>query len=198
MFSKQLIAVLFCGLAGHVAAAAPAVDLVAAAKAQVGVTLSYDPSYARLAYPGGDVPLERGVCTDVIVRAYRKIGIDLQKLVHEDMRAAWNAYSHAGRGKLGKPDPNIDHRRVPNLSTFFRRHGMSLKTGRDPADYRPGDVVAWRLDNGLLHIGMVADAKSPDGVPLIVHNIGSGAKLQDMLFDYTIIGHFRYPKVPDA
>lgn len=194
MLNRQLLPLLFTLLAG----AASASDLVNAAKSQVGVTIRYDPAYVRLAYPGGDVPLERGVCTDVIVRAYRKVGIDLQELVHKDMRANWSAYRHVAQWGLKKPDPNIDHRRVPNLTTFFKRHGVELKASRNPADYLPGDIVTWRLSNGLLHIGMVADGKSPAGVPLIVHNIGAGAQVEDVLFEYTITGHFRYPKTPGA
>lgn len=181
-------------LASGTAAAAPlASELVDAAKAQVGVTIRYDPAYMRLSYPGGDVPLDRGVCTDVLVRAFRKVGIDLQERVHQDMRAAWHAYPHVAQWGLKRPDPNIDHRRVPNLRTFFRRHGVELKASRDGRDYQPGDIVTWRLPNGLLHIGLVADRKSPEGVPLIVHNIGAGTQIEDVLFVFTITGHFRYP-----
>lgn len=194
MFTRQLIAVLLSALATQ--AGASPLALVEAAQAQVGVTVHYDPAYRALAYPGGDVSLDRGVCTDVIVRAYRKIGLDLQKLVHEDMRAAWSAYPRQASWKLRRPDPNIDHRRVPNLMTFFRRHGLSLSPSRDPAAYRPGDVVTWQLEGGLTHIGLVAERRTAAGVPLIVHNIGSGAKVEDMLFAYPVTGHFRYPKQP--
>lgn len=192
LLSPRFLFLVLLTAAGIASATAPIDELVGAAKAQVGVTLHYDPAYVRLSYPGGDVAPERGVCTDVIVRAYRKLGVDLQQLVHEDMRRAWPVYRMAGKWGMKGPDRNIDHRRVPNLTTFFRRHGTELAGSRNPADYRPGDVVAWRLPNGLLHIGMVADRSSPAGVPLVVHNIGAGAQMEDMLFAYSIIGHFRY------
>ena len=175
---------------GLASAQAPDAALVAAAKSQVGVTLRYDPSYARLAYPNGDVPLERGVCTDVIVRAYRKLGADLQALVHEDMRRNWNLYPKTFG--LKAPDRNIDHRRVPNLRVFLQRHGQSLTPGSDARAFLPGDVVTWRLPGNLTHIGIVSDQRSARGVPLIIHNIGSGAKLEDMLFAYDITGHYRW------
>ena len=169
--------------------------LASAAQSQIGVTLHYDPSYQRLAYPNGDVPLERGVCTDVVIRAYRQLGVDLQKLVHEDMRANWNAYPHPAKWALKRPDTNIDHRRVPNLAAFFRRHGTELAPSRDPHDYHPGDLVVWALPyGGLPHIGIVADRISAAGTPLMIHNIGSGAKMEDVLFAFKVTGHFRYPK----
>jgi len=151
----------------------------------------YDPSYFRLDYPGGDVPADRGVCTDVIIRAYRKLGIDLQRAVHEDMRAHFGEYPrHWG---LQRTDRNIDHRRVPNLMTFFRRHGTVLPRSRDAADYRPGDIVCWNLGGGTTHIGIVSRQRSADGTrPLIIHNIGAGQVLEDSLFQYRIIGHYRY------
>jgi uncharacterized protein len=168
-------------------------QLVDAARSQVGVTVTYDPSYQRLKYPGGDVPLERGVCTDVVVRAYRKLGIDLQELVHKDMKRAWSEYPHPARWGLRKPDPHIDHRRVPNLRAFFQRHGTALGVTRDAGSFRAGDVVTWELPGGLPHIGIVADQASARGTPLIVHNIGRGARIEDMLFAYRITGHYRYP-----
>jgi uncharacterized protein YijF (DUF1287 family) len=174
------------------ARSAPAVELVAAARSQIGVTVRYDSSYQRIAYPGGDVPMERGVCTDVVVRAYRKLGVDLQKLVHEDMRAHWAAYPHPAKWGLKRPDTNIDHRRVPNLATFFRRHGTTFPPSHDPQRYRPGDLVVWELPFGLPHIGIVADRWSPGGTPLVIHNIGSGTKSEDVLFAFTITGHYRY------
>ncbi|QBE64566.1 DUF1287 domain-containing protein [Pseudoduganella lutea] len=178
---RHLISLLFAATASLQAQAGPAEDLVAAARAQIGVTLSYDPAYERIAYPNGDVPLARGVCTDVVIRAYRAIGIDLQQRVHEQMRAE------------KKPtDRNIDHRRVPNQAAFFRRHGTSLPPTRQAADYRPGDVVTWRLQGGLNHIGIVADKMSPAGIPLVIHNIGDGTQLDDILFAYPVTGHFRY------
>ncbi len=171
--------------------------LAAAAAAQIGKTLRYDPAYVRLPYPGGDVPLDRGVCTDVVVRAFRAVGLDLQRLVHEDMRGAFSAYPRLWG--LQRPDPNIDHRRVPNLMIYFARQGWSLPLARDAARFRPGDVVAWRLDSGLLHIGIVGARRSPDGArPLVVHNIGAGAQEEDMVFRYTLIGHYRIGTPPAA
>ena len=170
---------------------AAAEQVVAAAHEQLDQTLYYDPSYRRLAYPGGDVPVDRGVCTDVIIRAFRKADVDLQVLVHDDMKAAFSAYpQHWG---LSRPDPNIDHRRVPNLMTFFERKNKALPLSRDPAGYLPGDVVAWRLPGGRLHIGIVSNIRTTDGRRyLLVHNIGAGAKREDILFAYEIIGHYRY------
>ncbi len=166
--------------------------LVAAARRQIGVTLTYDPAYSRLDYPGGDVPRERGVCTDVIVRAYRDgLDIDLQVLVHEDMRKAFSAYPPLWG--LKRADRNIDHRRVPNLQTFFTRAGAALSIDRDGADYRAGDIVSQMLPGNLPHIGIVADARSADGAhPLLVHNIGAGVRLEDLLFAYPLTGHYRY------
>ena len=167
-------------------------DLVVAARQQVGVTVIYDGSYRVLAYPGGDVPIERGVCTDVIVRALRAArGADLQKLVHEDMSAHFRDYPH--RWGLRRPDANIDHRRVPNLMTFFERAGYRLPLSGGTPDYLPGDLVAWDLGGGVTHIGIVSNRKAGSGVPLVIHNIGAGAREEDMLFRYTIIGHYRTP-----
>jgi uncharacterized protein YijF (DUF1287 family) len=177
-------------LAGPGAHASPPDMLVAAARTQIGVTVDYDPRYERLAFPNGDVPMERGVCTDVIVRAYRKLGVDLQALVNQDMRRAWSAYPK--QYGLKRPDPNIDHRRVPNLQTFLRRQGSALPLSTEPGKYQPGDVVTWRLPGNLTHIGLVSDQQSPRGVPLIIHNIGRGARLEDMLFAYEVTGHYRW------
>jgi len=176
---------------GASAFAAPATDVVAAAKEQIGVTVLYDASYQRLACPNGDVHAERGVCTDVVVRAYRRVGVDLQELVHRDMKAAWKAYP--ARWGLKRPDPNIDHRRVPNLAVFFTRHGQSLPVSKIASDYAPGDIVTWTVPPGLPHIGLVADVRTPSGVPLVIHNIGAGTRMEDRLFAYTITGHYRYP-----
>ena len=166
--------------------------LIAAAESQIGQTVRYDPAYERLPYPNGDVPLERGVCTDVIVRAYRKgLGIDFQKLVHEDMRK--NFASYPALWGLKKPDRNIDHRRVPNLAAFLKRNKASLPVSDDPHDYQPGDVVTQRLSNDLAHIVLVGHRASSDGTrPLVVHNIGAGARLEDVLFSFTITGHYRF------
>lgn len=174
------------------AEAEPADRLVAAARKQVGVTLTYDAAYSRLDYPGGDVPRERGVCTDVLIRAYRDgLGIDLQVLVHEDMRRAFSAYP--ALWGLKKTDRNIDHRRVPNLQAFFKRAGAALAPSENGADYLPGDIVSQMLPGNLPHIAIVANERSSDGSrPLVVHNIGAGARLEDVLFAYTITGHYRY------
>jgi uncharacterized protein YijF (DUF1287 family) len=153
----------------------------------------YDPAYFRIDYPGGDVPADRGVCTDVVVRAYRKLGIDLQKGVHEDMKAHFSDYPD--NWGLRKPDTNIDHRRVPNLMVFFSRHGKSLPVTDQAGDYLPGDIVCWRLPGGAAHIGIVVDRKTAVGKRLkVVHNIGMGQVLEDCLFDWKIIGHYRYGK----
>jgi len=155
--------------------------LAQAALAQVGVTTIYDPSYAKLRYPGGDLPTNHGVCSDVVIRAFRAIGIDLQVAVHEDMLRNFRRYPQMWG--LRGPDANIDHRRVPNLMRFFERHGKSKAiNGR----YEPGDVVAWRLPNGLYHIGIVASD------PAVVHNIGYGAQKEDVLRAFQIIGHYRW------
>ena len=164
---------------------------VEAARRQVGVTLHYDPAYVVLAYPGGDVPLARGVCTDVVIRAFRAVGFDLQREVHEDMRGAFDAYPRLWG--LRTPDRNIDHRRVPNLQVFFTRRGWAL---RDGAALRPGDVVTWMLPGNLPHIGIVSD-RSVDGRPLILHNIGAGTVEDDILHRYRITGRYR-PVLPAA
>lgn len=169
----------------------PAVrTVVDAAKAQIRVTTSYDPSYVRLTYPGGDVPPETGVCADVVVRAFRKAGVDLQKEVHEDMTRKFKAYPQ--RWGLRRPDRNIDHRRVPNLMTFFKRAGKELPITAQAGDYLPGDVVAWDLGGGLTHIGIVSEERSSGGRRHMVHNIGRGAQLEDVLFSWKVIGHYRY------
>lgn len=155
--------------------------------------VEYDPSYFRLDYPNGDVPPNKGVCTDVIIRAYRKLGIDLQKEVHEDMKANFGKYPK--NWGLSQPDKNIDHRRVPNLMIFFERHGTELPITQNSTDYRPGDIVCWNLGGGITHIGIVSNIKAENGErPLVIHNIGSGQVLEDMLFDFKIIGHYRYKK----
>jgi len=164
---------------------------VAAARAQVGRTLRYDPAYQRLSYPRGDVPLDRGVCSDVVIRALRQLGVDLQVRVHEDMLAHFAAYPPLW--KLKAPDPNIDHRRVPNLETYFRRQGMARAASTVAADYLPGDLVTWRLPGNLPHIGIVSDRRMADGArPLILHNIGAGTQEEDVLFAWPPTGHFRF------
>ncbi len=156
--------------------------------------VTYDPSYFRIGYPNGDVPSDKGVCTDVIIRAYRKVGIDLQKEVHEDMKLNFSRYPAIWG--LSRPDKNIDHRRVPNLMTFFERHGETKPMSRKAADYQPGDIVCWNLGGGTTHIGIVVSRRSRDGKrPLIVHNIGAGQVMEDCLFNFTIIGHYSYRKL---
>lgn len=153
--------------------------------------VSYDPSYFSIAYPGGDVPANKGVCTDVVVRAYRKVGIDLQKAVHEDMVANFSKYPKIWG--LTKTDKNIDHRRVPNLMTFFSRQGTAIPVTARAGDYRPGDIVCWSLGGAVTHIGVMVKQRSADGQRnMVVHNIGAGQVLEDMLFKFDIIGHYRY------
>ncbi len=165
--------------------------LSAAALDRTNHSVRYHGAYVRLDYPGGDVPADTGVCTDVVIRAYRALGIDLQVRVHEDMRAAFDAYPP--NWGLSRPDRNIDHRRVPNLRAFFRRHGEALPLSDDPATYRPGDLVTFRLEGRLPHIGIVTSRPSADGKrPLLVHNVGEGPKLEDILFTYERTGHYRY------
>ena len=151
----------------------------------------YDPSYIVIDYPNGDVPKKIGVCTDVVIRTFRKIGIDLQKEVHEDMKQYFELYPKLWG--LKKPDTNIDHRRVRNLMTFFSRKGTVKAITKNPKDYVPGDIICWSLGRGITHTGMVVNKKSKDGKRfLIVHNIGSGQIIQDCLFDYKIIGHYQF------
>lgn len=192
VLARLALFVLFSCVAVQ-AAATPA--LVDAARAQVGVTVRYDPAYVRLPYPGGDVPEDRGVCTDVIVRALRTQGLDLQRAIHEDMRTAFTAYPRDWGARA--PDRNIDHRRVPNQMRWFERQGWQRAIGGRSADFQAGDIVAWRLRSGLLHIGIVSDRRSAAGTPLILHNIARGTREDDLLFDHTIIGHYR-PTLPLA
>ena len=154
--------------------------------------MSYDPAYRKIAFPMGDVPLSTGVCTDVVIRALRGQGVDLQALVNKDMKTAWAAYPKIWG--LQKPDGNIDHRRVPNLEVFFRRHGQSLSLS-DKTTFKAGDIVTWRLpQSNLPHIGIVSDKRAADGTPLIIHNIGRGTREENVLFAYPLKGHFRYLK----
>lgn len=157
---------------------------------QVEVTRSYDPAYVNLKYPNGDVPENTGVCADVIVRAFRAQGIDLQQALHEDMRREFAQYPK--KWGMKRPDPNIDHRRVYNLMHFFERKGKALPITQNPADYLPGDVVAWDLGKGQAHIGIATHFKTPDGRPLMGHNIAYGTNIEDALFYWPIIGHYRY------
>jgi uncharacterized protein YijF (DUF1287 family) len=156
--------------------------------------VTYDPSYLKIDYPNGDVPADKGVCTDVVIRAYRQLGIDLQKEVHEDMKANFDKYPK--KWGLSRPDKNIDHRRVPNLMVFFKRYGKEKNISNSANDYLPGDIVCWDLGGGVTHIGIVVNKRSADGVRYqIVHNIGEGQVVEDCLFCYfKIIGHYRYKK----
>lgn len=168
-------------------------DLVAAAIERTTHNITYDGSYFSIKYPNGDVPENIGVCTDVIIRTYRALGYDLQKLVHEDMRKNFIAYPSKRIWNMKSTDKNIDHRRVPNLQAFFARHGKKLAVTSKAEDYAAGDIVTWMLPGNLPHIGIVTDRKSEESdALLVVHNIGSGPELEDMLFDYKITGHYRY------
>jgi hypothetical protein len=163
--------------------------LSAAAMERLGHRVVYDPAYLRIPYPMGDVPATQGVCTDEIVRAYRTLGIDLQRLVHEDMKANFSLYPR--RWGLPRPDTNIDHRRVPNLQVFFARNGKKLPVTPRGEDYKAGDIVTWMLPGNLPHIGIATERRSADGKrPLIVHNIGRGPQLEDMLFNYPVTGRY--------
>ena len=176
--------------------AAPASPpIVSSARAQVGKTTIYDPAYVRLGYPGGDVPIDRGVCTDVVVRALRDaLGMDLQKLVHDDMTAAFSKYPKIWG--LRNPDRNIDHRRVPNLRCYFRRKGFSIAATKDKRDYLPGDLVTCTVPPNRPHIMIVSDRKTEEGLPLVIHNIGRGAAEEPGLFAFPVTGHYRIKREP--
>jgi uncharacterized protein YijF (DUF1287 family) len=177
-------------LAGPALAGSEPSRLTQAAREQVGVTVTYDPSYTRLAFPGGDLPRDRGVCTDVVIRALRDgWGIDLQLAVNRDMTAEFDAYP-AFWG-LTAPDRNIDHRRVPNLQALLTRIGAEVPLDEGPAPYLPGDIITWALPGNLAHMGIVSDRLAPDGTPLVLHNIGKGAQEEDILFAYPMTGHYR-------
>jgi hypothetical protein len=173
--------------------------LVAAAAERSHHTVRYDPAYVRIPYPAGDVPADTGVCTDEIIRAYRAVGIDLQKEVHEDMEQNFSAYPRKWRWLSGHTDANIDHRRVPNLMVFFSRKGEKLAITGRAEDYSPGDLVTWDLGGNVPHIGIVVDQKSlTGGRSMILHNIGRGPRIEDVLFSWKITGHYRYfgPSIP--
>ena len=179
--------------AGEGSAAAFRQELVAAALQRTTQQVRYDGAYQKIAYPNGDVSPDIGVCTDVVIRSYRALGIDLQQRVHEDMVADFAAYPSRRIWGMTRTDTNIDHRRVPNLQTFFQRNGRTLAVSDNPADYQPGDLVTWMLPGNLPHIGVVSDRYAPGSkTPLIVHNIGAGPVLEDMLFRYRITGHYQY------
>ena len=168
----------------------PQSNLVTASRAQIGKTTSYDPAYRKLPYPNGDVPLETGVCTDVVIRAMRSgLGLDLQKAVHEDMAANFSSYPK--NWGLKAPDRNIDHRRVPNLQTYFKRRGWELALTTSPKDFQPGDIVTCTVPPNRPHIMIVSDKCLSDGTPLVIHNIGSGTKEENSLFSFKLTGHYR-------
>jgi uncharacterized protein YijF (DUF1287 family) len=167
--------------------------LVAAAIDRTHHVVRYDPAYVRIPYPGGDVPADTGVCTDEIIRSYRSVGVDLQKEVHEDMAQNFDLYPRRWRWLNSHPDSNIDHRRVPNLMVFFARKGESLPLSGRAEDYAPGDIVIWDLGGGVPHVGLVVDQKSSQsGRYMIVHNIGQGPRMEDVLFNWKITGHYHY------
>ena len=185
---------IFLGFIFSVLAASPVFAdqaLVEAAQDRLKQRVTYNGAYLKLDYPGGDVPANIGVCTDVLIRSYRAAyGFDFQKAVHEDMRANFSAYPK--NWGLKRTDRNIDHRRVPNLETYLSRQGASLGISREPSDFLPGDIVSWRLAGRLPHIGIVSDRKAADGTPLIIHNVGAGPSEDDVLFLYKMNGHFRF------
>ena len=193
---KSLALILFAAFSGScLVASADSFEskLVAAAIARTLHEVRYDGSYVAIDYPGGDVQADRGVCTDVLIRAYRQVGVDLQQEVHEDIAANFGAYPSNRIWGLTRPDTNIDHRRVPNLQVFFQRHGLELPITTNASDYKVGNLVTWVLPGNIPHIGIVTARMSADRLrPLIVHNIGAGPKLEDILFQFEITGHYRY------
>jgi len=203
VWGQVLFSLLFAGAGALASPQTTALDasshqiflqkLVAAATERTRHAVRYDPSYVRIPYPGGDVPADTGVCTDEVIRVYRVLGVDLQKQVHEDMVQNFSAYPHNWNSPSSGPDPNIDHRRVPNLMVFFRRKGESLPVRYRVDDYSPGDLVTWDLGGNVPHIGIVVDRKAPQtGRYMLVHNIGQGPKMEDVLFNWKITGHYRY------
>jgi len=190
---RQFVLFIILSLTSVSSFGSTADKLVAAAMERTKHQVRYDGAYVKLDYPMGDVAVNTGVCTDVIIRSYRQLNIDFQQLVHEDMNANFSAYPSKRMWGLTRPDKNIDHRRVPNLQRFFIRHGQSLQVSKKGDDYKAGDLVTWMVNGNLPHIGIVVKEKSNDGKrPLIVHNIGRGPELEDMLFNYPITGHYRY------
>ncbi len=186
----RLLSCLIALLALPALAASPQLALVEAARSQIGVTVSYDPSYRQLGYPGGDVPIDSGVCTDVVIRALRQAWqLDLQQQVNEDMRGHFASYPQ--QWGLRGPDRNIDHRRVPNLQTWFKRRGYSLPLSTDASRFQPGDLVTVTVPPHLPHIMLVSDRRNSDGVPLVIHNIGGGTREEDRLFEFKLTGHYR-------
>lgn len=197
----RIFTTIFCALSvlsfnGSITYATIATEtLVQTAQARTLLSVRYDPKYVSLKYPGGDVPADTGVCTDVVIRTFRTaFNFDFQKAVHEDMKRSFSAYPK--NWGLKRPDKNIDHRRVPNLERFLKRQGASLPITKKAEDYQAGDIVSWRLGGRLPHIGIVSDKKTAWGTPLIIHNIGSGVVEDDLLFNTDINGHYRFvPKM---
>jgi uncharacterized protein YijF (DUF1287 family) len=186
-----LLIAAFASLKQSVAQGSFQLKLAQEAKKLTNDQVTYDPQYFKIAYPNGDVPADKGVCTDVIIRAYRKMGIDLQQLVHEDMKAHFGLYPK--NWGLKSTDKNIDHRRVPNLMVFFERKGQKLSISSKAEDYKPGDIVCWNLGGGITHIGIVSNQLSEDKKRYkIIHNVGAGQVLEDFIFNYKIIGHYRF------
>lgn len=166
--------------------------LAAAALAHSGEKITYDPSYYKIAYPNGDLPANKGVAADVIVRCYRSMGMDLQVLVHEDMSENFRGYP--GLWGAAAPDTNIDHRRVANLQRFFEHKGRTITASRNASDYLPGDIVVWELGNAEKHIGIIVPGPGDRAEEAwVVHNMGAGVKWENILFDYSVQRHFRYP-----
>lgn len=190
MLRTGVFAVVMAVSAGPVLAGGFMENVAKAAEDRANHRVFYDPSYVSISYPMGDVPAHTGVCTDVVIRSFRAVGVDLQELVHKDMKLNFSRYPKIWG--LKRPDTNIDHRRVPNLETFLKRRGAALPVSNDPAAFQPGDIVTWRLADGRPHMGIVTTRKTRDGVPLISHNIGAGPQVEDMLFDLKIHGHFRW------
>jgi uncharacterized protein len=190
-----ILSLIFTWSMGVAQTALAASDIVSAARKQIGVTVIYDPGHANLSFPGGDVARERGVCTDVIVRALRDArGFDLQAEINADMRGNRSAYPRKWAASMNHADSNIDHRRVPNQMKYFERRGFAKPIATGVAQYQAGDIVAWNLGRGQTHIGIVTESKSPAGTPLVIHNIGRGTLEENMLNDYEVIGQYRLPQ----
>ncbi len=188
----RILSVLVALLSVPLALGSTADRIVAGAMAQLISPAEYHPGYFSIGYPNGDLPANQGVCTDVVIRALRNAGYDMQRLIHEDMKKHFAAYPR----REAKPDSNIDHRRVPNLVHYFAHHGVRLPTAvnrKTLATWRPGDIVFWKLPSGLDHCGVISDRTNPSGIPLVIHNISRTAQ-EDVLQTWTIVGHYRFPR----
>jgi uncharacterized protein YijF (DUF1287 family) len=198
--NRILISIILIGLVGIFPVNADnnvGMRLVSAARIQIEKTIRYDPAYQSIGYPNGDIPMDKGVCTDVIVRAFRAgLGLDLQRLVHEDMKRDFKKYPH--KWGLESPDKNIDHRRVVNLQTYFKRRGWSISVSKEAGDYKPGDLVTCTVPPNLPHIMIVSDKKTISGRPLVIHNIGAGTKEEDRLFEFELTAHYRIKQIESA